>query len=122
VKKILVIDDDHDFRAIVKEVLSAEGFATNEAADGLSAIKEFRFCQPDVVILDHHMPLMMGTETLREIKKINPGVPVIMVSATKDTAIEAEAYRDGAFGFISKPPEFKDIVTAVKKALNTSGL
>jgi two-component system chemotaxis response regulator CheY len=116
-QKILITDDDSDFRAVVKEVFEGEGFLITEAAGGLSAIGEFLSDQPDAVILDHHMPHMSGIETLIEMRKLNPCVPVIMVTGTQDPDIVRQAALRGSSGFVTKPLNFGDLICKVRKSI-----
>jgi len=119
---ILLVDDDHDLRTIIADVLKEEGFAVGEAADGPGAVRMFRNALPDAVILDLNMPYMDGMETMRELMKIDPGVPVIILTAFGDVPTAVEAIRRGAYDFTVKPPEFDKLVITLKRAVEKRAL
>jgi DNA-binding response OmpR family regulator len=114
-KKILLVDDDGDFRSILREVLSEEGFSTVEAADGLEAIRLFLDDPPDAVLLDHHMYPTSGLVTLMNMRRLNSRTPVIMISATQDSAISGVANMFGVCEFMAKPLDFGELVLKVRK-------
>src|ERR1700684_289107 len=74
---ILVVDDDQQVRATITRGLSALGYAVRDAASGAEALDLIAPRKPQLVILDYMMPGMDGTETAREIAKIDPDLPVI---------------------------------------------
>src|SRR4030065_2023066 len=116
-QKILIVDDEKDFRAIVKEILIDEEFSAAEASNGLNAIEIFKNNSFDVVLLDLRMPHMDGIETMRELRKINPHIPVIILTAFGDIPTAVEAVKEGAYDFITKPPEFDKLIITIKKAV-----
>lgn len=115
--RILIVDDDEDLRNIVKEILTDEGFSTSEAPDGISAIKIFKDNIPDAVLLDLKMPNMDGIETMKELRKINSRVPIIILTAHGDIPSAVEAIKCGAYDFTLKPPEFDRLVITLKRAV-----
>lgn len=115
-EKVLIVDDDGDLRAIVRDVLKEEGFFTLEAKDGINAIKVFKTDTPDVVLLDLKMPYMDGIETMQKLRKIDPSVPVIILTAHGDIPTAVEAIKLGAYDFTSKPPEFDRLIITLKRA------
>ena len=124
-QKILVVDDEEDLRNIVMDVLKIQGFVPLEAPDGLSAIAIVKKESPDAVILDLNMPGMDGIETLRELKRISPSLPVVVLTANRDIPVAVKAMKSGAFNFITKPPVFEDIISIIKEAagiMDSSGL
>jgi CheY-like chemotaxis protein len=80
-KKILIVDDDYDFRKIMDGILTDEGFFTIEASDGAAAIGNFLLHEPDIVTLDFQMPQLDGFEALKHLKLLRPKVPVVVVTA-----------------------------------------
>jgi DNA-binding NtrC family response regulator len=121
-EKILVVDDDEDLRAIVREVLKEGGFSVAEAKDGLSGLKLFRAGTPDAVLIDLKMPHMDGMETMKEFRKIDPNVPVIILTGHGDIPTAVEAIKSGAYDFISKPPEFDRLVFTLRRAIERRSL
>jgi DNA-binding NtrC family response regulator len=121
-EKILVVDDDADLRTIVREVLKDGGFSVTEAKDGLSALKLFRAAIPDAVLIDLKMPHMDGIETMKEFGKIDPNVPVIILTGHGDIPTAVEAIKSGAYDFVAKPPEFDRLVFTLRRAIERRSL
>jgi two-component system response regulator AtoC len=116
-ERILVVDDDKDLRGVVRDVLKEEGFATTEAGDGVNAVKLFRKDPPDAVLLDLNMPYMNGIDAMREIRRIGPDVPIIILTAYGDIPTAVDAIKHGVYDFLIKPPEFDRLVFTLRKAL-----
>lgn len=121
-EKVLIVDDDRELRSILCDVLQAEGYATAEASDGLEVDAVLKSAAPDAVILDMKMPRRGGLETLREIKKTAPGIPVFMLTAYAEIPTAVEAVKLGAYDFVPKPPDFDLLVLSLRKALDTNRL
>ncbi len=83
-KKILLVDDEESIHIVYREEFEDEGFEVISAQDGTEGLKKFTTEEPDIVILDIHMPGLNGIEVLRQMKKINPTVPVILSSAYQE--------------------------------------
>lgn len=116
-KRILIVDDEDAFRAIVKEILIDEEFSMAEASNGLNAIEIFKNNSFDAVLLDLRMPQMDGIKTMQKLKKIDSHVPIIILTAFGDIPTAVEAVKQGAYDFITKPPEFDKLITIIKKAM-----
>ena len=86
-EKILIIDDEQVNRVVLRQVLGKEGYQIVEAEDGHSGLKVVREQNPDLVLTDFRMPGMNGLEVLAEIQKINPHLPVIVLTAFGDVAL-----------------------------------
>jgi CheY-like chemotaxis protein len=100
--KVLMVDDEVQFRQTTKKILSRKGFDTLMASDGQEALTRLDE-NPDVVVLDIRMPGMDGNETLAEIKRRKPDIPVIMLTGHGEGALAEKARSLGAFDFLSKP-------------------
>jgi CheY-like chemotaxis protein len=100
--KVLMVDDEEQFRATTKKILSRRGFETLQAGTGEEALKMLGE-KPDVVILDVNMPGMDGHAVLREIKKEHPNLPVIMLTGYGAMPSAREALVEGAFDYLTKP-------------------
>ncbi len=116
-RRVLIVDDEDDFRSIVKEILTDESFNVSDASNGLTAVEIFKNSPIDAVLLDLGMPHMDGIETMRELRKINPHIPVIILTAFSDIPTAVEAVKQGAYDFITKPPEFDNLIATIKKAV-----
>lgn len=119
-QKVLVVDDDEDLRSIVMDVLKIHGFAPLGAPDGLSAIAMVGKEPPNAVILDLNMPGINGIETLIELKKIAPCLPVVVLTANGDIPVIVKAMQAGAFNFITKPPVFEYLICIINEATKGS--
>jgi len=108
--KVLMVDDEAQFRATTERILNRRGFQTIMAESGEEAIEKLEE-NPDVVVLDIKMPGMDGHDTLREIKRIQPHLPVIMLTGHGALPSAKEALAEGAFDYLAKPCDI-DILTA----------
>ncbi|GAB4421443.1 MAG: acetoacetate metabolism transcriptional regulator AtoC [Thermodesulfovibrionales bacterium] len=115
--KILIVDDEEMARSPLCEILAAKGFFPLEATDGRNAVRIFERERPDTVLLDLVMPGMDGIETMRELKKIDPDIPVIIVTAHGDVPTAVEAIKLGAYDFVVKPPDFNRLILTIRRAI-----
>lgn len=114
-KRIMVVDDVEFMRLSVKNILESNSFkVVGEAKDGVSAIKKYKECRPDIVVMDILMPKLNGIETLKAIKQIDKNCKVIIISAIAEESIVKEAVISGARNFIVKPFEQEVFIRAVK--------
>jgi two-component system nitrogen regulation response regulator NtrX len=115
---ILIVDDEPSILQSLSGLLSDEGFGVITAATGYEALKIIDVESPDLVLLDIWMPGIDGIETLKEIKKVNPHIQVIIISGhgTIETAVKATKL--GAFDLIEKPLSIDKIIVAINNALN----
>jgi DNA-binding response OmpR family regulator len=100
--KVLMVDDEAQFRKTTEKILNKKGFTTILAGDGEEAIEKLDE-NPDVIILDIKMPGMDGHQVLTEIGKIRPETPVIMLTGHGALPSAREALEEGAFDYLSKP-------------------
>jgi len=101
---ILIVDDDHFMRTMIREILTSEGFAVaGEAEDGEEAVKLYRELRPDLTTMDIVMPKMDGIAALNAILELDSAAKVIMISSLGQEALIAEAIETGAKDFIVKP-------------------
>ncbi|MCL2865961.1 MAG: response regulator transcription factor [Lachnospiraceae bacterium] len=103
-KKILVVDDEKRMRILVKDFLVREKYQVLEAADGQEALDVFA-ANSDIllIILDVMMPNMDGWQVCREIRRISPGVPIIMLTARSEERDELQGFDLGVDEYITKP-------------------
>lgn len=115
--QILVIDDEKDVCDLFRKALTPEGYSVSTALDGLSGLKIVKDKKPDIVLLDLKMPKMNGIEVLREIKKIDKNIVVIVITGygTMDTARMAMTF--GAFDYITKPVDLEYLKAIIKDGL-----
>ena len=115
--KVLIVDDDNDLRAVVGDMLKEEGFEVSEAKDGVTALGAIKKNMPDAVLLDLKMPGLDGIEVMQEIRKIDPWIPVIIMTAHGDIPTAVEAIQKGAYDFTIKPPDFDKLIFALRRAV-----
>lgn len=115
---ILIVDDEPSIVKSLSGVLTDEGFEVITASNGYEALKIIDVESPDLVLLDIWMPGIDGIETLKEIKKNNPEIQVIMITGhgTIETAVSATKF--SAFDFIEKPLSIDKVIVAINNALN----
>ena len=120
--RILVVDDEKKMRHILQLMLEREGFRAEQAENGqeaLDALKQKRF---DLVITDLKMPVMDGMSLLGKAKKVDPDLPIIVITAYGTIENAVEAMRKGAIDYITKPFEEEQILITVKRCLKISRL
>jgi len=102
-KKLLVVDDDEEICDFLKTFFEEREFEVQTANSGIQALDSVQAVNPQVVLLDVHMPGMDGMSVLRQIKLRFPLVKVIMVTAIETQEKIEEAMRLGADNYITKP-------------------
>ena len=117
---ILIIDDDDQLRNSFKKLLSEEDYKVDGAASGEAGLNIVKKEVPDLVILDMRLPGMNGLETFQAIRKIEPKLPVIIMTAFGTTETAIEATKLGAFDYILKPFDIPDMLSLVKQAISAS--
>ncbi|MDD2855185.1 MAG: hybrid sensor histidine kinase/response regulator [Desulfuromonadaceae bacterium] len=119
---VLVVDDDEMVRYVLSEKLGEAAFSVTTAHNGLLAVELFHDTVFDAVLLDLKMPGMDGIETLKELSKHDPGIPVIMVTGFGDIATAVEAIKLGAYDFVEKPPQLSRIMVTLRRAIEKAAL
>jgi two-component system, chemotaxis family, chemotaxis protein CheY len=121
--KVLLVDDDADIRRVFRFALMSEGFTVTEASDGLEALHLARSEEFDAVVLDLSMPRLDGASMLDNFKTMSGGrqVPIVIVSALDDPAIEERMMQAGATVFLRKPILPARVASAVRRHLAASG-
>lgn len=106
---ILIVDDDHDFRQIIRQILDREtakrqlqGSVMAEVSNGEEAVRLTRELRPDLVLMDITMPRIDGLEATRQIKAEQPATKVIIVTVHDEKAYRKAAAESGADGFLLK--------------------
>jgi len=115
---VFIVDDDIFHLEIMKQLLTEEGIENihsfNSSVDCLQEIH----LQPEIVFLDHQMDVYSGYETLRKIKRYNPNIFVVMVSAQEDIETAVATLKHGAFDYIQKNTDLhsniKNVLVKIK--------
>jgi two-component system response regulator (stage 0 sporulation protein F) len=114
---LLIVDDQAGVRRLLYEAFIEEGYRVDMASSGLEAVKKVSAQIPSLVLLDIKMPDMNGLETLEELRKIAPELPVVMMTAYGELDIIAEAKRKGVQHYINKPFDLDEVRYLVKGLL-----
>ena len=117
--RILVIDDDSSYRALLRQIIEEKGHTAIEAENADDGLGIFLREKIDLVVSDLMMPLKSGMELLHELRQINPKVLFIMVTAypTLDTA--TKAIKEGAYDYLVKPVDMNQLAVVMNRALAT---
>jgi DNA-binding NtrC family response regulator len=114
--KILIVDDEQDFREVLSERLGARGIEVEDVSSGQNALEKVRESEYDAIILDLAMPEMDGIETLEKILQIRPSSQVIMLTGHASIQKGVEAVKKGAADFIEKPAELEELLKKIELA------
>lgn len=115
--KILVVDDEENIRSIIRKYAEFEGYAIEEATDGLDAEKKCAHTTYDLIIMDVMMPIVDGYSAVKEIHKHNE-TPVIMLSARGEEYDRIHGFEIGIDDYVVKPFSPKELMMRVRAILN----
>ena len=118
---ILVVDDDPNSLFGICQILKDEGYQVVPAGNGKGALEKLKANGINMVITDEKMPDLTGMELLSEIKKMDPGIPVIMITAYGSVSMAVDALKKGAFYFFEKPifNNLEQFFAIIRQALKT---
>lgn len=114
---ILVVDDEPDICANLRDILSEFGYEVDTATSGTSALDLVESGNYDVALLDLKMPGMDGVELYKEIKHRSSGTVAVIISAYASTAAAKEALEAGAWRILSKPVDVAQVLQCIAEAL-----
>lgn len=122
--KILVVDDDNDFRNIMREFFMEKGLIVFEAATGADAVRAAFAYAPDVVLLDLVLPDMDGCEVCREIKsnERTRDTSVVMISGRAGLKDKLRGFLAGAQKYVAKPCDLNEIETSMRSIFLLHGM
>jgi len=113
--RILLVDDEVEFVETLCERLSLRGYNVKAVSSSLEAVPLIYSFSPNLVILDIKMPEMNGIEFLKLIKKINPSIDVIMLTAFGNMNFVEESMESGAIEYIIKPIDIKELIIKIER-------
>jgi CheY-like chemotaxis protein len=118
-KKILVVEDFEDSRAVLRQLLEIEGYQILEASDGQQAVETALREAPHLILMDVSLPTLDGFQAARQIRAAIGGhaPPIIIISAYDNNEARAEALEVGCSGYITKPIDFDLLEELVGKYL-----
>ena len=114
---VLVVDDQDSIRHFVLKTLEDEGYEVRAVASVREAREAIEAAMPDVVLLDLKLPDGNGLELLHEIKKLQPEVVVILMTAFGEVETVVEAMSGGAFWFVKKPFQNQELLALVGRGV-----
>ncbi len=121
-KTILVADDDRNTVDAMREGLEDEGYTVFCAGSGTEGLELARAKKPDLVLTDLMMPGMDGLVFLKTLKKLDPFLPIIIITGQGSVETAVEALKEGAFDYLAKPVRMKEVIKLVSGALVVQAL
>ena len=119
-ERILIVEDDSEFRCSLKRILQKAGYHVSSASNGSQASEMLNKRVYPLILLDLHMPGKSGLELLSEVKEKSPESKVIMMTVDGSLDNYSEAMSAGAFAYLNKPIKMKKILTYTNMALNNN--
>lgn len=119
--KILYVEDEPFLGRIVKESLESRDFEVVMITDGKDAVTHFKISKPDICVLDIMLPSKDGYTIAQEIRKINPSVPMIFVTAKTQTEDLLKGFEVGGNDFLRKPFSMEELIARIHNLLTLSG-
>ena len=118
-KRILIIEDQEDNRAIMRDLLSGAGFELIEAMDGEEGVKLAQSERPDLILMDIQLPIIDGYEATRQIRAIGElkSIPIIAVTSYALSGDEAKTRAAGCNGYVAKPFSPRQLLAKVREFL-----
>jgi len=118
-RRVLVVDDVADNRALLVTALESVGFDVREASGGLQGIEQAQELRPDLIIMDIVMPEVDGIEAIRRLRElpVQSATPIIAVSASATPEVEARTLAAGANAFLAKPVNMQGLLKTVAHLL-----
>ena len=115
-QNVLVVDDDHDMRALLRDVLEEHGYKVTLAPNGQEALKNLREGEYPVVLTDLRMKGIQGIELLAEIKRSFPDTNVVLMTAFGSVETALEAMKQGASDYLMKPVKNDDLLRVTERS------
>jgi len=115
--KILIVDDEEPIRVALRDILEYEGYEVDEAKDGEEALRAVKKDEYHVALCDLSMPKMDGLELLQKVGEAGRSTQFIMITAYGSIENAMQATRQGAFDFVSKPPDLNRLLVSVRNAI-----
>lgn len=115
--KVLLVDDEEEFVTTLAERLEMRGFDPSIAISGDQALSMVQDKVFDLIVLDLMMPGIGGLEVMKQIKSVNPEMPIILLTGQGSTKEGMEGMNQGAFDFLMKPLDIEELISQIHEAL-----
>jgi signal transduction histidine kinase len=122
--RVMVVDDEEKSRRLLADLLAAEGYTVQAAADGMEALQLAHGFKPETILMDVMMPKLDGVEACRRLKAdpATASIPVLMVTALSERADRLKGIQAGANDFLAKPIDAEELRLRVKNAVHAKHL
>ena len=117
--RILIAEDDEDIRLLLRRVFSHVGVHVTTVSNGAEALAAIATVAPHCLVLDLRMPDVDGMEVLSTMRSNGSSVPAVMLTASVDSDVEADALAVGAFAVVRKPFQTRALLTMVASAIHS---
>jgi len=121
-RKVLVVEPDNSTRREIRLACEQDGYQVVEAEVGSEALRQVESARPSVVLLEVTLPDVAGFDVCRELRKMDPGVPVIMMSTRSDEIDAVVALEIGADDYVTKPLRLRELVARMAAHLRRARL
>lgn len=111
--RILIVEDDEEMRALLSDMIEEEGYEAASVNNGSEAFRKLAKESFDLIITDVRMPGLTGLDILPGIKKLQPDVPIIVITAFGSEEVQKKALERGANAYLEKPIHFQKLRTLI---------
>lgn len=115
--KILLVEDDEGIRTTLKEILTERSFLVDAIEDGAKALDMVKKSPPDLILLDLGLPNISGESVCKEVHKLYPELPIIILTAKRASQDVVNGLTIGAIDYISKPFDIDELIARIKVRL-----
>jgi DNA-binding NtrC family response regulator len=123
-RRVLIVDDEAEVRSALADIVRAMRYTDTlevaEASDGQEGLNAVVAQRPDLILLDLQMPRMSGLALLKQIHQVDRRLPMIVITATQDTRLAAEALGQGAVAYLPKPFDPRHVEMLVATFLDST--
>ncbi len=120
-QKVLIVEDEENERSGLADLISAWGYCTETAADGMAALEKVAVWGPAIIVTDHAMPRMTGFELLEHVANHAEGIKVILLTGQGNVELAVSAMKLGAYDFLEKPVNPHRLRTMLQNAVRQRG-
>src|SRR6266446_1182766 len=114
---VLIIDDEEEIRESIELLLNSEGLATDTAVDGVEGLRKVEENFYDLVLLDLMLPGKSGMDVHKDIKRLDPALPVVIITAMAAIDSAVVAIKEGCYDYVAKPWDNEKLVVIVQNAI-----